>query len=91
MSTYLFRTPTVEQGKIGRQRLFSHFKQFAKGLTVINQSGTYSTTQFPVDSDLQSYTAYYLGGGEHTGISQAIRDDLIAANIGITSANFTVE
>ena len=91
MSTYLFRTPTLEQGAIGGHRLHQHFKQRTKGYTVINESGTYSLIQYPLDSDLASYTAYYIGGGEHTGISQAIRDDLIAANIGITSANFTVE
>ena len=91
MSTYLFRTPTLEQGAIGGHRLHQHFKQRTKSYTVINQSGTYSLIQYPLDSDLASYTAYYIGGGEHTGISQAIRDDLIAANIGITSANFTVE
>lgn len=91
MSTYLFRTPTIEQGQIGKQRLFTHFKQLTKGLTVINENGTYSTTQFPTDSDLATYTDYYIGGCEHTGVSQVERDNLIAANIGITSANFTVE
>lgn len=91
MATYLFRTPTLEQGPIGGHRLHSHFKQRTKSYTVINQSGTYSLTQYPLDSDLASYTAYYIGGGEHTGISEGIRTALIAASIGITSANFTVE
>ncbi len=91
MATYLFRTPTLEQGQIGGHRLHSHFKQRTKSYTVINQSGTYSLVQYPLDSDLTSYTAYYIGGGEHTNISEATRTALIAASIGITSANFTVE
>jgi len=91
MATYLFRTPTLEQGPIGGHRLHSHFKQRTKSYTVINQSGTYSLIQYPLDSDLASYTAYYIGGGEHTNISEATRTALIAASIGITSANFTVE
>ena len=91
MATYLFRTPTLEQGPIGGHRLHSHFKQRTKSYTVINQSGTYSLVQYPLDSDLTSYTAYYIGGGEHTNISEATRTALIAASIGITSANFTVE
>jgi hypothetical protein len=91
MATYLFRTPTLEQGAIGGHRLHSHFKQRTKSYTVINQSGTYSLIQYPLDSDLASYTAYYIGGGEHTNISEAIRTAMIAASIGITSANFTVE
>ena len=91
MATYLFRTPTLEQGQIGGHRLHSHFKQRTKSYTVINQSGTYSLIQYPLDSDLAGYTAYYIGGGEHTNISEAIRTAMIAASIGITSANFTVE
>ena len=91
MATYLFRTPTLEQGPIGGHRLHSHFKQRTKSYTVINQSGTYSLIQYPLDSDLADYTAYYIGGGEHTNISEATRTALIAASIGITSANFTVE
>ncbi len=91
MATYLFRTPTLEQGPIGGHRLHQHFRQRTKSYTVINQSGTYSLVQYPLDSDLTSYTAYYIGGGEHTNISEAIRTAMIAASIGITSANFTVE
>jgi len=91
MSTYLFKTPTLEQGAIGGHRLHQHFKQRTKSYTVINESGTYSLTQYPLDSDLATYTAYYIGGCEHTGISETIRTDMIAASIGITSANFTAE
>jgi len=91
MATYLFRTPTLEQGRIGGHRLHTHFRQRTKSYTVINESGTYSLVQYPLDSDLATYTAYYIGGGEHTGVSEAIRTALIAASIGIDATNFTVE
>ena len=91
MATYLFRTPTLEQGPIGGHRLHTHFRQRTKSYTVINESGTYSLVQYPLDSDLATYTAYYIGGGEHTGVSEAIRTALIAANISIDATNFTVE
>jgi hypothetical protein len=91
MTTYTFITPTLEQGPIGGHRLFTHFKQRTKGYTVINDAGTYSLTQYPSEDDLVTYTAYYIGGCIHTGISDAIRTAMIAASIGIDAANFTVE
>jgi hypothetical protein len=91
MATYTFVTPTLEQGPIGRHRLFTHFKQRTKSYTVINESGTYSLVQYPLDSDLATYTAYYIGGCNHTGISDTVRTAMIAAGIGIDATNFTVE
>jgi len=91
MATYTFLTPTIEQGLIGGHRLFQFFTQRTKGLTVINVGGVYSLTQYPAQDDLETYTAHYMGGAIHTGITDEIRTAMIAANIGITSSNFTVE
>jgi hypothetical protein len=91
MATYTFVTPTLEQGPIGRHRLFTHFKQRTKSYTVINESGTYSLVQYPLDSDLATYTAYYIGGCNHTGVSDTVRTAMIAAGIGIDATNFTAE
>ena len=91
MATYTFLTPTIEQGLIGGHRLFQFFTQRTKGLTVINVGGVYSLTQYPAQDDLETYTAHYMGGVIHTGITEDIRTAMIAANIGITSSNFTVE
>jgi len=46
--------------------------------------------QFPTEDELATYTAYYMGGCQHTGITEAIRTAMIADAI-VTSANFTVE
>ena len=91
MATYTLVTPTLEQGPIGRHRLFTHFKQRTKSYTVINESGTYSLVQYPLDSDLATYTAYYIGGCNHTGVSDTVRTAMIAAGIGIDATNFTAE
>ena len=91
MATYTFVTPTLEQGPIGRHRLFTHFKQRTKSYTVINESGTYSLVQYPLDSDLATYTAYYIGGCNQTGVSDTVRTAMIAAGIGIDATNFTAE
>jgi hypothetical protein len=91
MATYTFITPTIEQGLIGGHRLFQFFTQRTKGLTVINNAGVYSLTQYPAQDDLETYTAYYMGGLIHTGITDAIRTAMIAAGIGITASNFTTE
>ena len=91
MATYTFVTPTLEQGPIGRHRLFTHFKQRTKSYTVINESGTYSLVQYPLDSDLATYTAYYIGGCNHTGVSDTVRTAMITAGIGIDATNFTAE
>ena len=90
MATYTLVTPTLEQGPIGGHRLFTHFKQRTKSYTIILSGGTYSLIQFPSEDELATYTAYYMGGCQHTGITDAIRTAMIADGI-VTSANFTQE
>jgi hypothetical protein len=89
MTTYIFETPTFEEGPAGAHRLFQ-FYRLTKSYTVINQSGTYSLTRFPVDSDLTAYTSYYLGGTKNS-VTEAVKTALIASGLGITEANFTAE
>ena len=90
MATYTLVTPTLEQGPIGGHRLYTHFKQRTKSYTIILSGGTYSLTQYPSEDDLATYTAYYMGGCNHTGITEEIRTAMISDGI-VTSANFTVE
>ena len=90
MATYTLVTPTLEQGPIGRHRLFTHFKQRTKSYTIILSSGTYSLIQYPTQEELESYTAYYMGGCNHTGITEAIRTAMIASTV-VDATNFTVE
>ena len=90
MPTYTLVTPTLEQGLIGGHRLHEFFKQRTKSYTIILSSGVYSLVQYPNQDDLLTYTAYYMGGCNHTGITEAVRTAMIADGV-CTSSNFTVE
>jgi len=70
--------------------LVTPIKQRTKSYTIILSGGVYSLIQFPTEDELAEYTAYYMGGCQHTGISEAIRTAMIADGI-VTSANFTTE
>lgn len=87
MTEYVFKTPIVREGPAGGHRLF-HFYKLDKGLTVIKSGGTYSTTRYLLDSQLDDYEEIYLGGRNHV-VSEATKAALIAGNIGVTEDNFT--
>jgi len=91
MTTYVFETPTLEEGirAKGLPRLFD-FYRLTHSYTVINQNGVYSLTRYPTQDNLETYTAYYMGGTKNS-VTQSVKDAMIAASIGITEANFTVE
>lgn len=90
MATYTFKTPTVSEGPAGGHRLF-HFRHLNKGVSIIKVNGTYRQARYLVDSDLPNYEEVYLGGHQHTGISEATKAALIAGGIGVTEENFTEE
>ena len=89
MTQYTFRTPVVKEGPAGGHRLF-YFYKLDKGVTVIKSGGTWSTTRYLVDEDLDNYDDIYRGGYNHT-VDDAKKAELIAAGIGITEANFTAQ
>lgn len=90
MTTYLFTTPVVEEGPTGRHRLF-YFFRLNQGITVIRTGTTYRTGRFFNQDELDGFDDYYLGGHEHPGITEATKAAMIAANIGVTEANFVAE
>jgi hypothetical protein len=89
MANYTFRTPYVLEGPSGGHRLF-YFAKLRKALTVIKSGSTWSTARYLVDEDLDNYTEIYRGGYNHT-VDDAKKAELIAAGIGITEDNFTVQ
>lgn len=90
MSTWTFRTPTVQEGLLGWQndRLLMRL-HLDEGITILNKSGTYSAVRFPTQDELAAATTYYMGGHEYT-VDDATKAALIAANVGVTSGNFTL-
>ena len=89
MPTYTFRPPTVEEGPAGGHRLFLFYK-LKRGITVVKDGATWSQIRYAVDEDLNDYDVVYRGGYEHT-VDDAAKAELIAANVGVTEANFTVQ
>ena len=89
MATYTFRPPTVEEGPAGGHRLF-YFYKLKRGITVVKDGATWSTLRYSVDEDLNDYDVVYRGGYNHT-VDEATKAELIAANIGVTESNFTVQ
>jgi hypothetical protein len=87
MANYTFKTPTVAEGPAGRHRLFWFYK-LDRGVTIVKSGGVYSTTRYPLDSDLASYQEVYLGGRNHI-VNDATKAALIAGGVGVTEANFT--
>lgn len=88
MATWTFRTPTVEEGPAGLDPLF-HRVKLTRGVSVFNNSGVYTTARWPTQDEIAAATFAYLGGHEYV-VDDATKAALIAANIGITSANFTL-
>jgi len=88
MPNYIFETPVVKEGPAGGHRLFSFYK-LDKGVTIVKSGGTYSQARYLVDENLADYDEVYLGGRNHT-VTEATKTALIAGNVGITEANFTI-
>jgi hypothetical protein len=89
MATYTFQTPYVLEGPSGGHRLF-YFANLRKGITIVKSGSTYSQIRYAVDEDLNEYDVVYRGGYNHT-VDEAAKAELIAANVGVTEANFTVQ
>jgi hypothetical protein len=87
MAYYIFKTPTVSEGPIGKHRLF-YFRKQNKGLTVVKTGNAYQTVRYLLDQDLSTYSEFYRGGYNHT-VDDATKAALIAGGIGVTEANFT--
>jgi hypothetical protein len=68
-----------------------YFAKLRKGITIIKTGGVYQQARYLVDDGTQVYQELYRGGQIHTGISEVTKTALIAGNVGVTAANFTVE
>lgn len=88
MADWTFRTPTVEEGPASwEDPLFLRVK-LTRGITVLNNGGTYTAVRFPTQDEIRDATAAYQGGHEYV-VNDAVKAALIAANIGVSESNFT--
>ena len=86
MTNYIFSTPTVEEGPSGAARLFT-FYRLKRGVSVAKRGGVYTVERYSVQSDVNSAQEYYLGGSDYI-VDDTTKAAIIAANIGVTEANF---
>jgi hypothetical protein len=89
MANWTFRPPTVDEGPAGGHRLF-YFYKLKRGISVVKSGSTWSQVRYIVDEDAANYAAIYRGGYNHT-VDDAIKAELIAANIGVDETNFTAQ
>lgn len=89
MASWTFRTPTVDEGPATwTDPLFLRVK-LTRGITVLNNGGTYTAVRFPTQDEIAAATVAYQGGHEYV-VDDATKAALIAAGIGVTEANFTL-
>lgn len=90
MSTWTFRTPTVDEGPAGDDYLFRRVK-LARGITILEgPPGTYRAVRFPTqDEQFASAPALYMGGHEYV-VDDATKAALIAGGVGVDASNFTL-
>lgn len=81
----LFFPPTVDEGPAGFG-LFYRYKH-KRGVSVLKIGNKYYKLRVPSTDQVDSASEYYAGGHEYE-VSEAVKTALIAANIGITEANF---
>lgn len=86
MADYTFRTPSKTQAFSNRP-FWRYFTEVV-GVSVYKIGSTYALAQFLQDEVAESYDEFYQGGYLHT-VNTATKAALIAADIGITEANFT--
>jgi hypothetical protein len=88
MATWLFQTPTVEEGPAGDTRLFEFYK-IDRGISIVLQTnGVWKQMRYLVDGDFDTYPLAFRGGYKYE-VDDATKASLIAGNVGVTEDNFT--
>jgi hypothetical protein len=63
------------------------FYKITQGITILDTNGTYRAVRFPIVDETTAATNTYMGGHEYV-VNDATKAALIAADVGVTSANF---
>jgi hypothetical protein len=88
MATWMFKTPTVEEGPSGTGSRLFDFYRLDVGITIVKEDGEYYQARYLVDSDLGKYQEVYRGGRNYE-VNDTTKAALIAGGVDITEANFT--
>lgn len=88
MTTWTFRTPSVDEGPASwDDRLFLRIK-IARGISIQElPQGTFRALRFPTQDEIAAAFFFYMGGHVYE-VTGTTKDALIAAGVGVTSSNF---
>lgn len=88
MATWLFRTPTVEEGPAGLDPLF-HRVKLSRGVSIKElPQGVYTALRFPTQDEIAEAFFFYMGGHEYL-VDDATKAALIAGGVGVSDSNFS--
>ncbi|UQA91632.1 hypothetical protein [Streptomyces halobius] len=90
MADFLFTTPAVAEGPASWGDPLFVRVTLDRGITILNNGGVYTAVRFPtqgVGGEIDTADVVYMGGHEYV-VSQATKDALVEADIGVTEANF---
>lgn len=87
MPNYIFNPPVRLERPVGTHRVFTFF-DVERGVTVTRTGSTYRKNEWFNQDELALVDEYWLGGHQHE-VTEATREGLINAGIGITTDNFT--
>jgi len=89
MVTYAFSPPTVEEGPASwENRLFLRVK-LTRGVSILEgPPGVFRAARFPTQDEIAASQPHMFMGGHIYEVDADTRAALIAANIGVTDANF---
>ena len=90
MATYLFSPPYVSETPNGSRGVFAYLLKIQNGISIGKLNGVYFQERHPNQDDVDNYQEFYDGGHKHS-VSEAVKTALIAAGVGVTESNFTVE
>lgn len=77
----VLKNPSVQETPAGSDRLFMRFG-LHRGISIIKrQDGSYYSSRYPAQTELEEAEAYYLGGRWHD-VTNEIADELVAAGYG---------
>jgi hypothetical protein len=90
MATYIFTPPYTEETPNGAKGVFAYLLKIRNGVSIGKVNGTYFRNQYPIQDEIDAYQEFYSGGHKHS-VSESTKTALLAAGVGVTEANFTIE
>lgn len=90
MATYIFSTPYTRDTPSGAKGLIAYMVKINNGVSIGKLNGVYFRDQYPSQDNIDTYEEFFAGGHQHS-VSESTKTALLAADIGVTEANFTIE